>query len=256
MPSIFHDQVLDCAVRVHEASNAVREHQSGTIVHEALFALSHDAICVHRAIGRLVDSGWASPASILLRTSLDFVVSALAITQSSLPELAAFRFLYFGSRSVGRDERFRETVRRDARRQAKDRVVSLPEAIRPQAYDFLKGKKCAYWFNPEFRNPSDVLAKHAPPPIRDLYGTLSGAAHGSFMGMRIFRENPDAHNVNPELPPGRKAMSLDLHSSRILLEVFAIRAGAEGLSDIDELRAIAARIAQAVVTLPPHGQEG
>lgn len=252
MPSVFHDRVLDLAVRINDASNAKFKDQTNDIVHDALFILSHDAICIHRAIGKLVDSGWPSPASVLLRTLLDQVVSALALRHSDQPTLAAFRFMYSGSRRVARDHHFSAEIRRDACLQTEARIATLPEALRSRAQDFLKEKERAYWFSPAWRTPGAVLQDTAPAEIHNLYRTLSGAAHGSYLGLRIFRENPDALSVNPELPPGRRAASVDSGSCQLLLAVLGVRADVEGLGEIHEVTTLHNEIEAAVAMLPPH----
>jgi hypothetical protein len=40
-------------------------------IRDALFVLSHEALCVHRAIGELVKAGWYSSAAALARTLFD-----------------------------------------------------------------------------------------------------------------------------------------------------------------------------------------
>jgi hypothetical protein len=252
MPTVFHDRVLDLAVTINDASQAKFKGRPNDIVHDAVFLLSHDAICVHRAIGKLVDSGWPAPASVLLRTLLDQVVSALAMRHSKEPVISAFRFMYSGPRRVSRDHRFSAEVRRDARMQAESRIELLPPVLRPRATEVLNEKERAYWFSPEWRNPRAVLEDTAPPEIQSLYGALSGAAHGSYLGLRIFRENPDALNVNPELPPGRRAASVDLGSCQLLLAVLGIRADIEALKEIKNVTLLHKEIEAALAELPPH----
>ena len=62
-----------------------------------------------------------------------------------------------------------------------------------------------------------------------LYAQLSGAAHGSFMGLRLFREAPDAISINPEAP-GRNALSVDLTSCRLVAELLKVRDVVEELA--------------------------
>ncbi len=45
-------------------------------IRDALFVLSHEALCVHRAIGELVKAGWYSPAAALARTPSPVVLTS------------------------------------------------------------------------------------------------------------------------------------------------------------------------------------
>lgn len=79
---------FDLAIRAQILSKAKYDSSPNDIVRDALFVLSHDAICVHQAIGQLVFTGWSSPAAPLVRTLLDLTVSMLAILNGTTPPLS------------------------------------------------------------------------------------------------------------------------------------------------------------------------
>lgn len=89
----------------------------------------------------------------------------------------------------------------------------------------MKDKERPYWFNPEWKSPSDIVARLGPNDLELewSYRLLSAAAHGSFFGMRVYRDRADEINVNPHLPPGRTAYMVALISARLLVELTALR---------------------------------
>jgi hypothetical protein len=98
MPSIFHKAALDLAVRAQDLSVKKYGSAENDILRDAFYVLLHDSVCVHRAIGCLVDEGWSGPGAALLRTLTDMSISAVALENSSEPRMAAFRYLYAGFR--------------------------------------------------------------------------------------------------------------------------------------------------------------
>lgn len=96
----------------------------------------------------------------------------------------------------------------------------------------IKEKDRPYWFGEEFAQPSVVPERFSEPDMLWIYAQLSGAAHGSFLGMRLYRENPDAISINAE-PFGKRALLADFTSSRLLVDLLALRNKVEWL-DLDE----------------------
>ncbi len=186
--------------------------------------LSHDAICVHRAIGVLVDAGWPAQGAALLRTLLDMNISALALAHSQSPPLAGFRYLYAGLRRHHRDRRLPGAARRQMFQQIRDRLRMIPQFLRQEATKVVKEKDRPYWFTPEWPNPGSIAEEYGSPELRWVYLQLSGAVHGTFLGSRLFRENPDSKSINPEESAGPRGLSLDFASCRFLLELSRIRA--------------------------------
>lgn len=250
MVTKFHNEVLDLAVRINESANGIYEGQANDIVHDAIFVMNHDAICVHRAIGQLVTSGWPAPAAALVRTLLDLAVSAVALDRSRDRTVAAFRYMYSGLRNLSRDASFSRETRQDAFRQVRDRLKLIPEVKHPELIRVIKEKSRAYWFSPEWPNPSEVLGQEVHQDLARMYRLFSSVAHGGYLGMRIFKEDPDHIGVNPETPPGPRAANLDLTSCRVLLPILGLRVVIQSLpSLLDEVRGLTERIDKAAVEL-------
>ncbi len=240
-PMSLHLAATNLALRVQRSSTRKYSNASNDITRDAFFVLSHDAICVHRAIGDLVKAGWSSPATALARTLFDIWISAGAIVFSKKPALAAFKYFYSGHNSLSRDVAYPAAARAATRKQIRDRIKALPPPDQDDAIDAMKDKVRAYWFNPEWKSPSDVIPLLGPKEL-DLpwrYRLLSAAAHGSFFGLRVYRERYEEHDVNPRLPPGKTAYSVAVISAGFLLELTALRDQHEQLEaaqDCEKLR--------------------
>jgi len=229
MPSVFHEPAIELAVELQRRSKEKFDSAPNDLVRDALFVLTTDAVCVHRALGCLVGAGWPGPAAALLRTLLDINISALAVINSTTPTMAAFRYFYSGFRRHARDQSFPREVRHHMFDQIRSRITLLPNELRALALAVIKEKDRPYWYGQEFASPSAILERFGRAEIHWIYAQLSGAAHGSFMGLRLYRERPDTIDINPE-PSGPKALSLDLISCRLLAELLHVRDGAEQLA--------------------------
>jgi len=249
MPTIFHDEAIEIAVEAQDASTTKFAQEGNDLVRDAYFVLSHDAIRVHRAIGCLVDNGWSGPGAALARTLIDLSVSAIAIAESRNRRMAAFKYLYGGFRRHARDQGLPSSDRRRMFDQIRKRLDQLPEALRPEAVAVVKERDRSYWFAPEWRSPSAVIEQHADAELNWSYLQMSAVAHGGFLGMRLFRDSPDAMNLNPD-PIGPRAMSLDMMSSRWLVEIVRIRDAVERLGIVPRIDEFVERLSVAVAELP------
>lgn len=239
MPSVFHTPSIDLAVELQRRSKAKFDGQPDDIVRGALFILTLDAVAVHRGVGALVDAGWPAPAAALLRTSFDIGISAMAIVNSATPPMAAFRYFYSGFRRHSRDQRFPSAIRHRMFDQIRQRLASLPPTLRTEAMRVVREKDRPYWYGEEFATPATVLERFSSPEMVWVYAQLSGAAHGSFLGLRLYREDPDAITINPE-PRGKRALMADFTFCRLLVDLCGVREAVEGLGlneDLDRLRA-------------------
>ena len=242
------DQAIELAVKASSVSAHKYEGAQNDIVRDALFALSQDAVITHRAVGRLTGAGWTGSSAVLLRTLMDLQISAAAILNSQNPKRAAFRYFYASYRRLGRDQQsLSREFRASAREVIRERIRQLPESQRKAALTFLKEKDRPYWFGEEWSSPSKVLEQFVPDLV-DPYLRLSAAVHGSFLGSRLFREDPDGRSVNPE-PPGLKAMEARLTSSRFLVDLTRMRSRAEGLSLEQEADVLRNLLSKAVATV-------
>jgi hypothetical protein len=225
----LHRAALDLAVGAQILSTARYEFSPNDIVRDALFVLSHDAACIHQAIGQLVFTGWSSPAAPLVRTLLDLMVSELAILNGASRPLAAFKYLYSNFRSLSRDMQLPATNRANMRKQVRQRIAQLPPEQRDDALRAYAEKDRAYWFSPEWPSPSAVIAQFGVPGMADFYRQFSAAAHGGFFGLRLFRDQPDRIDINPRRPPSTHALSVAYISAKLLVEIARGRNEYEGL---------------------------
>lgn len=224
--------VLATKMVVEAARQSAEKYDSAgnDIVRDALHAISQDATITHRAVATLVRAGWSGSAAGLLRTLFDLLIAATAITNSRNPHLMAFQYFYSGYRRMGRDDkRYDATARRRAREETRNRIRRLPAEQRQPALAFIKDRDRPYFFNPEWRSPTDVLGKIQVEDLPHVYSQLSAAAHGGFQGVRLFRDKPDERGINPQVPPGPHARSVLLISSRLLVELTSLRGAVEGL---------------------------
>lgn len=241
MPSAFHNETTTLSARLNDAAGAKYRGAPNDIRHDAMFALVLDATRVHRSIGELADRGWSSSAGPLLRTLVDMLVSGLALTHSASPSLAAFRYLYSSFRKLNRLGGFSQEARKDMRLQLRQRYDALGPQDREEAIQEFKTRDRAYWFAPEWASPSAVIDAFVPN-LKEVYFGLSGSAHGGFFGMRMYREDPDAHSIQPE-PLGWQARRVELESSRFLLWLLAVRNSAENLGMSVEIDALSTKLA-------------
>jgi hypothetical protein len=207
-----------------------------------LFVLSHDAICVHQAIGQLVFTGWSSPAAPLVRTLLDLTVSMLAILNGTTPPLSGFKYLFSNFRRLSRDIQHPAANRVRIRKQVRERIALLPAEQRRDAIRAYAEKDRAYWFSPEWQSPSAVIAQFGAPGMADFYRQFSAAAHGGFLGLRLFREDPDRIDINPRRPPGKHGLSVVYISAKLLTEITRGRNEYEGLGIASECSSLTSAI--------------
>ncbi len=249
MPSIFHEQAIDIAVNAQRCSAEKYKNAPNDLVRDALFILTHDAVCVHRAVSTLVDAGWSAPAAALFRTLIDMSVSAIALTNSANPRMAAFRYLYSGLRRHSRDQGLPADARRRMFQQIRQRLSQLPPDLHDDAIAVVKDRDRPYWFAPEWSTPAAVIEAFGRDDLRWTYMQASAAAHGTIIGMRLFSDDPDRIDINPR-PLGPRGFSLDLASCRWLVEIVRIRDTFEGLDLSTEIDTLVSRISEAVAQLP------
>ena len=176
MPSKFHDPVIRLSVKLQERSTAKYDRAPNDLVRDALFVLTHDALCVHRAIGSVVDGGWSGPGAALLRALIDLNVSTLAIVNSGNPGMAAFRYMYSGFRRHARDPSFTAEQRKSIFSQIRKRIGMLPPELKAEALSVVRERDRAYWFSEEFQSPTAVLDQFGAPGMKWAYLQVSAAA--------------------------------------------------------------------------------
>jgi hypothetical protein len=197
--------------------------RSENVVSASLLALMHDAVLCHRGVGALVAAGWASTGPSLIRTILDLSVSALAIVNSARPTLAAFKYLHAGYRAFSRSSFYKAATRAGTRELLRSRMKQLEPEDRPEALAFLRARERSYWFGDEWRSPMEVVSAFGTPSAIAAYRDYSAAAHGGFLGGRIFRDRPFDLDIGPRLSSGKTAAVILLGSSRHLIELVCLR---------------------------------
>jgi len=199
------------------------------MVASACFSISHDSICLFRSVNDICRQGWSPSGSVIARTMLDLTISLVAIAKSRTPDLAAFRYLYSTFRAVTHDRFFPKVYRKQVRDTCRQRISTLDPSTRSDALRFLRQeKKLSYWYANEFGRPTDVLERFATPDILEVYRSLSAAAHGGYIGLRLFRDDPYSFDTNPRAPGALTLVVLAM-SARILAELIHFRADFERL---------------------------
>ena len=230
-PSASTAKVLKYTAKVAEIAEICLKEQHDALekdrplVRGALFHMSHDCLCLaHSAIDNC-RSGWSPTAALSLRALLEIYASALALRRSASQDLAAFKYLFLGFRQVSRDTTFSKPYRARLRSLLRDRSEQLPAADRPGAAAFLRDKPRPFWYTPEFGGPREILAAYGSRGLPDAYEALSSAAHGGFIGLRLFRDDPYKYGPWPR-KPGVYAETVLAITARLLGEqaLFCARA--------------------------------
>jgi hypothetical protein len=156
---------------------------------------------------------------------IELGASGAVVVNERACELEGFRYSYAELRATAHDAEMPPSVREDARSQLQLAIDRMPAELRNEAVEITSQKPAGpYWYNPLYKGPKQVLTSFMKPDIyRFVYGYLSDSAHGSFCGMRLFRDNPDEMHPNPRLDPASQTRTLAI-SSRMLLEFCRLRA--------------------------------
>jgi hypothetical protein len=176
----------------------------------ALYALTADLLAMHRAVLSLCADGWAFTAVCLHRSMLDLLMSAAVMTeQEGEAEYRGFKYTHFFLKAGHGQTGLSSQDRADTRAQIEDGIRRLPAGQQQKARDFMfRERLWGYWYCPEYKRPSDILDRLSSPEIRALYDTLSGGTHGSYLGLRIFKDDPDFVHPNPRADRRSQNMAL------------------------------------------------
>ena len=228
-----HDASFEYALRVQRAVGRQSERRTAnSVAGAALMTLSHETICLHRATRELCGAGWAFAAPIMLRVMLETMCSVAVIANSLRPDVASFKYFY----SYTKEDLSDPAV--DPRRAAAETGANIETHLAQMTTDdrqlgkeYLQAPKAGnFWYNPEFAGPTAIIKEYAIAEVLDLYRMLSMAAHGGFLGMRVFRDDPDLLDVNPRKDLRATGFAL-VSSSRLLAEATRPRVVFEALRD-------------------------
>lgn len=225
----WHKRAVALGLLCQEQSRIVVEARAGTVLDAATTVLHHDLLIAHASVLAIVEGGWSSSAAAVVRSMLDMYISQLAMYRSVDSQFAAFKYLYASFRTLERDAAASASERCESREVLRTRIASLPERDRPAALEYLRDRERGYWFSPEWRSPADVLERLGIP-LGFVYKQFSAAAHGGFLGLRTFRDDPDRLDIGPRVPPGYRSVGVINIATRIVLEMCATRSLYESLA--------------------------
>jgi hypothetical protein len=221
----LHADAAEHAVKVNAAIAAARGGISLTpLAGGALHAIGADVLAMHRSTLCLCDGGWAFVAPVVLRPMLDLLLSTAVITED--PEQAEYRgFKYTHSfhKAMMRKTTTGPVDRERLSQQVRQAIALLPAASREKARRFVYQERAwPYWYCPEYDRPRKVIEKFSGPEIASLYDTLSAGSHGGFVGLRIFKDEPDEIHPNPRSDSFSQHLVLG-GSTKMLLDTMHIR---------------------------------
>ena len=222
-------KAFESLIRLNETAEA--EHQAGKggpLLHGALLSMTSDMLCLHRSVWCLCNGGWAFATPVLLRTMMDLIISTLAVTHREEDrEYMGFKYMYGFQKEGLATLEAPTSVKEEARADIANAIQHLSADDQARAKAFLEAKLETYWYSPEYRKPSDVLAKTGSNPVlKRVYALFSGAAHAGFAGLREFRDQPWIIDSAPRADKVSQNRALFL-SARLLLEFAAMRANVE-----------------------------
>ena len=203
-------------------------------------------LCLHRSVWCLCDGGWAFAAPVLIRTMMDLLISALAVAyRKNDREFMGFKYMYGFQKAGLADPRAPASARGDAQLDIANAMEQMSSDDQARAREFLRTRLGKYWYNPEYKNPSDVLDKtRQTKQLKQLYVGLSSAAHAGFGGLREFRDNPRIIDSAPRNDRAAQNRALGL-STRLLLEFALLRAAVEFPSGHQNCRRLMSKLADA-----------
>lgn len=222
----IHRDLVKFYSKVQESSETKKKnkHHIEDIVYITIDKLMADAVTLHRAVLTLCNGGWTHVTPILLRTMIEYIVNCMAIINHKLPEYMAFKYCYHSSFQISKDNTFPEYRRRNAKETIKQWINMLKDKeAKQKAVQYIKsGKPYKFWFFPDEKRVSKIINKYGSEGLKFVYGGLSISTHAGYLGLSLFKDNPDDITINPIVNPIKTKSSLGL-SCRLLLELLFIR---------------------------------
>lgn len=231
--STFAEKVIDTSRDLYGSGVAHPSRLAGGAMH----SLSIDALVLHQAVGSLCATGWAAAASLQLRAQLEILGNSAVIwnAEESMGYMA-FKYSHSFLVETWNDSRRSDALRANAKEQLENGISKLPPEFRERATAFaFQNPLPRYWYQPEFRGPLQVINKYGADDIDQVYRELSSPAHGGYLGLRKFRDDPDDVHARPRQDPhsGSRAMNI---SSMLCLDQIHFRALVDGLPIEDSYR--------------------
>lgn len=190
----------------------------------ALHSLSQDSLVLHRSVATLCLSGWVAASPLLLRAQFEMLMNSSIIWNDDDPEFMGFKYQYFYLVDGYRDHTSSRETKRNAKTQINAGIGGLPQVLRDRARDFAyKSKQQLYWYRPEISGPTDAIEKYGREGIADTYRYLSSSAHGGFLGMRLFRDEPNRVSASERVDPASCASAIGI-TSVLTMDQYHLRA--------------------------------
>jgi hypothetical protein len=190
----------------------------------ALYALTADLFGIHRAILTLCEDGWAFATVPLLRTMIDFLMSAAVIAeQKTEAEYRGFKYTHFFLKARLKDTHLSAEARIAHKSQLEKSIAQLPTGQQQKArYFIFQERLWSYWYCPEYRRPKEILDRLLSQGIRFVYDMFSGGSHGGYLGLSVLKDEPDLKHPNQRADAKSQNLAL-AGSTRLLLETMSIR---------------------------------
>lgn len=155
---------------------------------------------------------------------MDLLLSTAAITEDEgQAEYRGFKYTHSFHKALLSDQVTTPATREELSKQVAQAIDRLPAAFQERARHFVYQERLgAYWYCPEYMRPRDIIAKLSGPGIQSLYDTLSAGAHGGFVGLRVFKDEPDRVHPNPRPDPLSQHLVLG-GSTKMLLDTMNMR---------------------------------
>ena len=221
----FHDALIDFASAIQKTSNLIHaETKTNRMSRGVFFKLHAHAVVLHRSIISLCDNGWGQVTPILLRAMMDVFANLLVISEVDF-EYRAYKYFYFYQMKMENDPDISRKERIKLRHELKKGWHKLDAPIRTRIKQFIKGRRFGtYWFNPEYKSPSDVFKKLTTKPSEfiGMYGLYSGASHGGHLSSVIVLDEPDKVDINRRSNPDGAKLAV-IASCRHLLDICGLR---------------------------------
>ncbi len=219
------------ASEIQEAS--ARRRNEETIIsvsYDALDEIHLGLVRLHRSAACVALNGWAPVAPVILRTSLEGVIGALAIVNAARSDLTAFKFFcsYFRIPATGERQ---EEWQQERRQQTKTMLDRLPNEDQKPTRDFVNAQsdQPGFWYKPDFEGPTDVLERFYPEWLV-LYRRYASFAHFGFLAPYFYTEDWTRRDPGPRKEPVQICKVL-LESTVLVSKFGQIRANYEGLDD-------------------------
>jgi hypothetical protein len=234
-PQVYaiHQASLEYTVRIQTAASKKAEGETTNLVaRAAISVLMHDMACLHQAVRDVCRCGWAFASPILLRSMLESAMSIAIIIANDRPDLTGFKYLYAKVSEEGQDPKTTGLVAEEERINIETHFSQMTPEDREAAKKFLEARPVRrFWYTGMYSGPTEIIRKHMNPELLGIYEVMSIAAHGGFIGSRLFRDDPEKLDINPRKQDFRSQGFAMISGSRVLIEATHLRERFEDFRD-------------------------